>query len=296
MTRADVERADVETTEAYRRVAAAIRFLQARHLEQPDLADVALVMGLSESRAQRLFTRLAGISPKRFLQHLSGLRADQLLRTGDSVLSAAYAAGLSGPGRLHDLMISLHAASPGEVASGGAGLEVQWSVQHTPFGECFVATTTRGICSLHFLDPMTRDEALEQAASRWPNARFTDAPPHSATSVTRAFVGAADAPAPAGPVALFVSGTNFQIQVWRALLRIPHGHAATYSDIARDIGAPTAQRAVGSAIGRNPVALFIPCHRVIRQDGGLGGYHWGAPRKHALLAWESARSSVQLTT
>jgi AraC family transcriptional regulator, regulatory protein of adaptative response / methylated-DNA-[protein]-cysteine methyltransferase len=294
MTGADVEHEDSPTTEAYGRVAAAIRFLQARHLEQPSLAAVATVMGLSESRAQRLFSRLAGISPKRFLQHLSGLRADRLLRTGDSVLSASYAAGLSGPGRLHDLMINLHAASPGEVASGGVGLDVQWSVQPTPFGESFVATTIRGICNLHFLDPMTLEEALDQAAARWPNARLTESPARRDAAVTRAFAAAAKGPA-TGPVSLFVSGTNFQIQVWRALLRIPHGHAATYSDIARDVGAPTAQRAVGSAIGRNPVALFIPCHRVIRQDGDLGGYHWGAPRKHALLAWESACSSVQLT-
>jgi AraC family transcriptional regulator, regulatory protein of adaptative response / methylated-DNA-[protein]-cysteine methyltransferase len=280
---------DTETSHAYARVAAAIRYLQAHHPEQPALRDIAAVMGLSESRAQRLFTALAGISPKRFLQHLNGLRGDRLLRDGSPVLAAAYATGLSGPGRLHDLMVSLHAASPGEVASGGAGVSIEWSVQPTPFGVCFVAVTGRGICSLHFLDPMSVEEALAETRARWHAASFTESPAAAGEAVRRAF-GAAGADA--GPLSLFVAGTNFQLQVWRALLRIPHGCATTYSAIAGDIGAPSAARAVGAAVGRNPVALLIPCHRVIRQDGGLGGYHWDAGRKQALLAWESARAGT----
>jgi AraC family transcriptional regulator, regulatory protein of adaptative response / methylated-DNA-[protein]-cysteine methyltransferase len=281
----------IETSQAYGRVAAAIRYLQAHHLDQPTLSDVAAVMALSESRAQRLFTSLAGISPKRFLQHLNGLRGDRLLREGSSVLAASYATGLSGPGRLHDLMVSVDAAAPGEVAAGGAGLNIAWSVQPSPFGSCFVAVTGRGICGLHFLDPMTVAEALAETRARWPGAHFTESPHSTGAAVRRAFGTAAEAQS--GPLSLFVSGTNFQLQVWRALLRIPPGRATTYSAIAREMGAPAAARAVGAAVGCNPVALLIPCHRVIRQDGGLGGYHWDAGRKHALLAWESARAAQQ---
>jgi AraC family transcriptional regulator, regulatory protein of adaptative response / methylated-DNA-[protein]-cysteine methyltransferase len=280
----------IETSHAYRRVAAAIRYLQEHHLGQPALRDIAAVMELSESRAQRLFTALAGISPKRFLQHLNGLRGDRLLRDGSPVLAAAYAAGLSGPGRLHDLMVSLHAASPGEVASAGAGLIIEWSVQPTPFGLCFVAVTGRGICAFHFLDPMSVEEALAETRARWHRASFTESPVAAGEAVSRAFGTAAGTHA--GPLSLFVAGTNFQLQVWRALLRVPLGSTTTYSSIAGEIGAPSAARAVGAAVGRNPVALLIPCHRVIRQDGSLGGYHWDAGRKHALLAWESARADT----
>jgi AraC family transcriptional regulator, regulatory protein of adaptative response / methylated-DNA-[protein]-cysteine methyltransferase len=280
----------------YRRVAAAIRHLQENRESQPGLAAVAAVMRLSESRAQRVFTALAGISPKRFLQHLNGLHADRLLQAGGTVLDAAWGAGLSGPGRLHDLMVGVHAATPGEVASGGAGMTVRWSVQPTPFGNCLIAVTDRGICGMHFLDPMTADEALVDVRRRWPNAHYMESVDEGASIIRRAFtrrVGDQASPdtseaAAALPLAVLVTGTNFQLQVWRALLRIPAGHAVTYADIARTIGAPAASRAVGAAVGRNPVALLIPCHRVIRADGGLGGYHWGTDRKQALLAWESA--------
>jgi AraC family transcriptional regulator, regulatory protein of adaptative response / methylated-DNA-[protein]-cysteine methyltransferase len=277
------------TSHPYERVAAAIRYLQQHHRAQPRLADVAAVMELSESRAQRLFSRLVGISPKRFLQHLNGLRGEQLLREGDSVLDAAWGTGLSGGGRLHDLMISVNAASPGEVASGGAGLVVEWSVQPSPFGACLVAVTARGICGMHFLDPMPQEQALAETRARWPNATFVESPGRTAAAVQQAF---GDRPIPEGGLSVFVAGTNFQLQVWRALLQIPGGRAASYSAVARSVGAPSARRAVGAAIGRNPVALLIPCHRVVRSDGALGGYHWGPDRKHALLAWESARADA----
>src|SRR5688500_6023443 len=262
---------DVELNERdFARIAAAIRYLQEHHRAQPSLADVARAIGLSESRMQRLFTAWAGISPKRFLQHLTALDTATLLRTGSSVLSTAFAAGMSGPARVHDLMLNVYGATPGEVASGGAGIDIACGVHMTPFGEAFLAVTARGVCGLHFLDPMTAEEARADVQRRWPAALLRDdaeaTRPVAERMFSRAHTGA--------PLSLLVSGTNFQLQVWRALLSVPAGTVTTYDDIAREIGAPAAHRAVGAAIGRNPIALLIPCHRVIRKSGELGGYHW----------------------
>ena len=276
---------DVELNERdFARIANAIRYLQEHHRAQPSLADVARAIGLSESRMQRLFTAWAGISPKRFLQHLTALDTASLLRDGSSVLSAAFAAGMSGPARVHDLMLNVYGATPGEVASGGAGIDIACGTHMTPFGEAFIAVTARGVCGLHFLGPMTADEARGEVQSRWPAAVLRDdadvTRPVAERMFARAHTGA--------PLSLLVSGTNFQLQVWRALLRVPAGTVTTYDEIARHIGAPAAHRAVGTAVGRNPIALLIPCHRVIRKSGELGGYHWGTSRKTAILAWETA--------
>jgi AraC family transcriptional regulator, regulatory protein of adaptative response / methylated-DNA-[protein]-cysteine methyltransferase len=266
----------------YQRVAAAIRFLEQQHPRQPGLAEVARHVGLSESRTQRVFTAWAGISPKRYVQHLTADHSTALLQQGRSVLDAAYTAGLSGPGRLHDLMVNVHAATPGEVGTGGAALQVAWAEAETPFGDALIAVTERGICGMHFTGALLPADALADLQRRWPNAEFHHAPGRVRDVAAQLF--SADR---AAPVSVLVSGTNFQIQVWRALLRIPAGSVATYDDVARSIGAPRSHRAVGAAIGRNPVAVLIPCHRVIRKDGALGGYHWGVERKAALLAWEA---------
>jgi AraC family transcriptional regulator of adaptative response/methylated-DNA-[protein]-cysteine methyltransferase len=276
---------DIELNERdFARIADAIRYLQEHHRTQPSLADVARAIGLSESRMQRLFTAWAGISPKRFLQHLTALDTASLLRDGSSVLSAAFAAGMSGPARVHDLMLNVYGATPGEVASGGAGIDIACGTHMTPFGEAFIAVTSRGVCGLHFLGPMTADEARAEVQGRWPAALLREdagvTRPVAQRMFARAHTGA--------PLSLLVSGTNFQLQVWRALLRVPAGSVTTYDEIARHIGAPAAHRAVGTAVGRNPIALLIPCHRVLRKSGELGGYHWGTSRKSAILAWETA--------
>lgn len=268
----------------FRRIAAAITFLQQHYREQPSLASVASAVGLSESHLQRLFTAWAGISPKRYMQHLTAIESAALLRDGHSVLASAYGAGMSAPSRLHDLMLNVYAATPGEVATGGVGLDITWGTAATPFGDALMAVTDRGVCALHFLRPLAADEALADVLHRWPNASLRQDDDSVRAIAARMFRRDTAEP----PLSLLVTGTNFQLQVWRALLRIPAGTVATYEDIARDIDMPTAQRAVGAAVGRNPIALLIPCHRVIRKSGELGGYHWGGQRKSALLAWEAA--------
>ena len=276
---------DVQLNERdFGRIAAAIRYLQEHHRTQPSLADVARAINLSESRMQRLFTAWAGISPKRFLQHLTALDTATLLRSGSSVLATAYASGMSGPARVHDLMLNVYGATPGEVANGGAGLDIACGVHTTPFGDAFFAVTPRGVCGLHFLGPMTVEQARADVQRRWPGAVLRDDSSATRTVAESMFARAGTA----APLSLFVTGTNFQLQVWRALLRVPAGTVTTYDEIARAIDAPAAHRAVGAAIGRNPIALLIPCHRVIRKSGELGGYHWGTDRKTTILAWESA--------
>ena len=280
----------------YHRIARAIEYLQNAAADQPSLGDVARHVGLSESQLQRVFTRWAGISPKRFLQFLTAGHAERLLREGRPVLDAAYAAGLSAPSRLHDLMINATATTPGEHRAFGEGVQIRYGVHGTPFGSAFIAVTDRGICQMGFIGSDESSESsdvgpadeygaeLAALRARWPRAEIVHAP-----SQTARFADAVFGELPAhGPIPLHLKGTNFQLQVWQALLRVPAGDVTTYDAIARDIGSPTAHRAVGSAVGRNPVALLIPCHRVIRKSGALGDYHWGATRKHALLAWESA--------
>ena len=271
----------------YARIERAIRYLDAEHGAQPTLAEVARHIGLSETHFQKLFTRWAGISPKRFLQHRTAEVVKRLLREDRSVLDASYEAGLSGPSRLHDLIVNAEAVTPGEYQREGAGLEVRFGFHPTPFGECLVAVTGRGICHLSFVHPVTRREAVERLRHDWPRATLV--PDQAATR--RAAVRAFPRPGStaASSLALHVKGTNFQLKVWDALLRVPDGAVTTYGGIAAAIGDPNAARAVGGAVGSNPISWLIPCHRVIRSTGELGGYAWGPERKRVMLALETTR-------
>lgn len=289
----DTDRDRASAHRDYERVASVIRYVEQRFREQPTLSDVAAHLSLSESHLQRLFTRWAGISPKRFLQFVTARHARRLLRERRSVLDAAYASGLSGPGRLHDLIVNLHAVTPGELKREGEGVAIRFGIHPSPFGRCLIARTARGICALAFLDADGPDAAREYLAERWPLAALRWAPEESEALARRIFrlerPAAGSRRGDAAPIPLVLQGTNFQLRVWEALLRIPPGAVATYGDIATRIGEPGAARAVGAAAGRNPIAFLIPCHRVIRSTGAFGGYRWGETRKRALLAWESAR-------
>ena len=274
----------------YARIARAIDFIRSHVAARPGLAEVAAAAGLSEFHLQRLFTRWAGLSPKRFLQTLTVGHAKARLRAAADVLSASLDAGLSGPGRLHDLFVTLEAVTPGEFKQQGAGVQITYGFHPTPFGECFIATTARGICGLEFVAERKRAEVLKGFRADWPRAAITESPAATAGVAHQIFRRwSATSPASsfdAGSLRVLVRGTNFQVQVWRALLRVPAGGVTSYGGVAREIGRPKAVRAVGTAVGANPVAFLIPCHRVLRGDGALGGYRWGETRKAACLLWE----------
>jgi len=276
--------------EDYMRMAAAIRFIHEHRLEHPALEDIAAHLGLSPSHFQRLFTRWAGVSPKRYLSVLTHAHARSLLSEGASLLDGALETGLSGPGRLHDLFVSLEAMSPGEVKSGGAGLTLSYGWHDSPFGLCLIVTSPRGVTGLAFADPSAEDQArvFTDMQARWPNAAYREDGPGTARLIRRIFE-----PKPrdkrAAPLQLLVGGTQWQVKVWRALLDIPPGQATTYERIAETVCTRKAVRAVGTAVGRNPISFLIPCHRVLRKSGELGGYHWGLERKRAILAWEGVR-------
>ncbi|MBI3543607.1 MAG: methylated-DNA--[protein]-cysteine S-methyltransferase [Deltaproteobacteria bacterium] len=271
----------------YRRVEQAIRYLESRRLAQPSLAEVARASSMSEFHFQRLFTRWAGVSPKRFLQFLTAEHARERLRESRaSVLDVAYECGLSSAGRLHDLLVSVDAMTPGEVKARGGGLELGYGVAESPFGDCFVATSARGLVGLTFLgEGLTRAQALAELRERWPGARLAEAPRLAKTVAGQVF----SAKQKGGGLKLLVAGSRFQLKVWEALLRIPSGHVVSYGDLARWIDAPRAARAVGSAVAENPIAYLIPCHRVIRESGVIGEYRWGTTRKKAILGWERSR-------
>jgi AraC family transcriptional regulator of adaptative response/methylated-DNA-[protein]-cysteine methyltransferase len=271
--------------ENYARIARAIAFLQVHQQEQPNLATLAQHVHLSESHFQRLFTQWTGISPKRFLQYLTLGSAKQRLAESQNLLDLTLATGLSSPGRLHDLFVQLEAMSPGEYKSGGRGLTIRYGLQETALGLALIATTPRGLCHLSFLEPSENNDPWLQLRQEWPQAELMH-DPAAVRSVGDRLLSPQTWQAPQ-PIALLVKGTNFQIQVWRALLTIPFGNLTTYQGLARLIGRPTAARAVGNAVGSNPVAYFIPCHRVIRESGALGGYRWGLTRKAAMLGWEA---------
>jgi AraC family transcriptional regulator of adaptative response/methylated-DNA-[protein]-cysteine methyltransferase len=269
----------------YQRIEKAIHYLTVNFRQQPNLAQIAAQVGLSEFHFQRLFRHWAGVSPKRFLQFLTAEYARGVLQSSASVLEAAWEAGLSGGGRLHDLTVALHAATPGEIKSHGAGLTIRYGFHPTPFGEMLIAATDRGICALAFVQG-SRAETLASVRLPWENADFVSDQTTTAAMAERIFPSRRQ---PTGePLPLHVRGTNFQIKVWQALLCLPAGSVATYGGIAAAIGTPGAARAVGAAVGQNPVAWLIPCHRVIRKTGVLGEYRWGAVRKKAMLGWEAA--------
>ena len=273
----------------YVRVEKAIHYLKEHSVEQPDLRSIAEVAGLSEFHFQRLFSRWAGVSPKAMLKFLTVQRAKTLLRDSRrSVLDAALDAGLSGPGRLHDLLVTVDAVTPGEFKRYGAGMEIRYGIQDSPFGACLIGATPRGVCHLSFLDNDGADgraARVEELRSEWPRAIFRR-DPQAAERLARRIFARADG---AAPLRVLLVGTPFRLKVWQALLEIPFGGVASYHDVARSIGAPDACRAVGSAVGANRVAYLIPCHRVIRETVVVGGYRWGGERKLAMLMWENGR-------
>jgi AraC family transcriptional regulator of adaptative response/methylated-DNA-[protein]-cysteine methyltransferase len=269
----------------YKRMEKAIRFLDERQQDQPSLADLASHVGLSPHHLQRVFRTAVGISPKRFLQFATSVLARRLLEERGNLLDASWGAGLSGPGRLHDLMVSVHAMTPAEVRSGGRGVPLRWGVHPSPVGPCVLGVSPRGLAVLEFLERGSRPEGRQHVAVRWPGATLEEDPDATAPIARRVFGGGGGE----GPLSLHVGGTNFQIRVWEALLTIPEGKLTTYGDVAAALGLPArAARAVGQAVGANPVAVVIPCHRVLRSTGALGGYRYGEERKVLLLARELA--------
>lgn len=270
----------------YRRIADALAYLQTHADAQPGLTAVARHAGLSEHHFQRLFTRWAGVSPKRFLQFLTIEDAKRRLAQTRNTLDLSAEVGLSGSWRLHDLFVTLEAVTPGEALAGGAGLDIRWGTHDTPFGRAVLGLTGRGVCALHFVD--NDAEATERLHAAWPRASLQHKPSATKDIAQRIFTPIRQKPQT--PLAVLVKGSNFQIQVWRALLALPAGAVTTYSDIATALDNPGAARAVGSAVGANPIAWLIPCHRVIRASGIITGYRWGSIRKAAMLGWEASRS------
>jgi len=275
-------------TSDYERVEKAIRFLEEHASDHPSLDDVAMHVGLSQYYFQRLFSRWAGVSPKRFLQFLTAEKAKELLRDSASVLETAYEVGLSGSGRLHDLFVSVEAVTPGQFKNRGIGATIRYGIHDSPFGYCLMGLTEHGICNLWFLEEDNRERALEQFREEWKAARILEDNEMTRKVAERIF--SPSTPRERVDLKLFLSGTNFQIKVWQALLKIPEGSVVSYGDLARWMGMPTSARAVANAVARNPVAYLIPCHRVLRNTGEIGGYRWGTARKRAMLGREMARS------
>ena len=274
----------------YDLVRRSIQFLARSAAEQPTLDDLADHLGLGAAHTQKLFKRWCGLSPKEFVQAVTIDRARELLADSASLLETAHEVGLSGASRLHDLFVTHEAMTPGDFKRRGEGLEIAFGFHDSPFGEALVLATARGVAGLAFVDEdkgQTRAEALADMTRRWPAARFVQAPEQTAPHARRIFEPSRWKAEQ--PVRLVLIGTDFEVRVWEALLRIPMGRAVRYADIARHLGMPTASRAVGTAVGRNPISFVVPCHRVLRGDGNLGGYHWGLTRKRALIGWETGR-------
>jgi AraC family transcriptional regulator of adaptative response/methylated-DNA-[protein]-cysteine methyltransferase len=265
-------------------VAAAIEYLVAQYPDRPSLDAVAAVAGMHPHHFQRVFKRWAGISPKRFLQHLTVEHAKQLLAGDESVLGAAIEVGLSGPSRLHDLFVACEAMTPGEYKARGRGLVIRYGIHPGPLGRMLIGLTERGVCWLSFVVAGDEAAAVAAFAADWPDARLVEDRAATAPIAARAFAGDGRL-----PLRLLLRGTNFELKVWQALLAIPTGSVVSYEDIATAIGQPTALRAVGRAIGHNPISLLIPCHRVIRKSGAIHNYRWGVGQKRALLAYDAAR-------
>jgi AraC family transcriptional regulator of adaptative response/methylated-DNA-[protein]-cysteine methyltransferase len=277
----------------YEYIVDAIRYIEAHSARQPPLSEIAAAVGLSEFHFQRLFTRWAGISPKRFQRFLTLEHAKRLLRESRSLLDATYEAGLSSTGRLHDLFVTIESVTPGEYKSGGAGLEIVHGRHATPFGDCVIAATPRGICAISFVTDGDDRQTVIALRRSWPGARITEHKRATAALARRVFGRPDKADGVTAPIAVVVKGTNFQINVWRALLGIPLGAVVSYEDLAKRVGAPRAPRAVGNAVGQNPIAFLIPCHRVIRKTGEFGNYGGGVERKRAMLAWEFGLATPQ---
>jgi AraC family transcriptional regulator of adaptative response/methylated-DNA-[protein]-cysteine methyltransferase len=279
-----------QSSEDYLRIEQAILYLENHYKEQPSLEEVAANIGLSEYHFQRLFTRWAGVSPKRFLQFLTKEGAKELLGQSENLLDTTHKVGLSSLGRLHDLFVTTEAVTPGEYKSRGEGVTIRYGIHLTPFGKCLIGLTERGICHLGFV-PGSEGEAIDGLVNEWKEANMVEDYRSTAALVGPIFDLRYDTRIKQ-PLTLHLRGTNFQIKVWEALLQIPAGTATTYEGLAQRIGQPNASRAVGSAVGHNPIAVLIPCHRVIRKVGDFGNYRYGELRKKALLAREYLNTTV----
>jgi AraC family transcriptional regulator of adaptative response/methylated-DNA-[protein]-cysteine methyltransferase len=272
----------------YAHVRRAIAYLSEHWQEQPGLRPLADHLGLSPAYCQRLFKRWCGLSPKAFLQAISIDQARRTLTGSASLLDASFAAGLSGPGRLHDLFLDHEAMTPGDYKRRGAGLEIVYGFHASPFGLALIMATAHGICGIGFCDDdMGREATLADMTARWPAARYIESAAVTAPLARRIF---GSRPATDGtPLRIVMIGTDFEVRVWEALLHVPAGQVCSYGDIARHIGRPSASRAVGAAVGRNPISFVVPCHRVVGASGKLTGYHWGITRKQAIIGWEKGR-------
>jgi AraC family transcriptional regulator, regulatory protein of adaptative response / methylated-DNA-[protein]-cysteine methyltransferase len=273
-----------QSSEDYLRIEQAIMYLENHYREQPSLEEVAANIGLSEFHFQRVFTRWAGVSPKRFLQFLTKEGAKDLLSRSENLLDTTHQVGLSSLGRLHDLFVTTEAVTPGEYKTRGEGITIRYGLHASPYGKCLVAVTERGICHLGFVQ-MSEGDAIDTLVADWKNAQMIE--DHKSTA---SFVDTIFEAAPGTHLNVHLRGTNFQLKVWEALLQIPAGAVTTYEGLAQRIGQPSASRAVGSAVGHNPIAVLIPCHRVIHKVGDFGNYRYGTPRKKALLAREFVNS------
>jgi AraC family transcriptional regulator of adaptative response/methylated-DNA-[protein]-cysteine methyltransferase len=270
----------------YDTIRAAIRYLSENGPDESDLPRFARAMGLTERQLTDLFRRWCGLSPKSFAQAVALDHAKSLLRANESVLDTTYEVGLSSTSRLHDLFVAYEAMPPGIFRAGGEGLDMVWGAAPSPFGTAVVTATEYGMSGLGFADEDTSiEQAFEDLANRWPNARFVRDDARVAPMIAQAFDPARWSPDQ--PVRVVLIGTDFEVKVWETLLKIPCGAATTYQKVANDIGRPTAARAVGAAVGKNPISFVVPCHRVVGTSGALTGYHWGVPRKRAILGWEA---------
>jgi AraC family transcriptional regulator of adaptative response/methylated-DNA-[protein]-cysteine methyltransferase len=274
----------------YRHVRRAIAFISESWRDQPPLDDIAAHVGLSASHLQHVFTRWAGLSPKAFVQAITLDHARALLRDSASILDAAYEVGLSGPGRLHDLFVTHEGMSPGIYKARGRGVTIRYKFHPSPFGKALLMTTETGLCGLAFADEGEETATFADMRSRWPEADYVEETEPSGAYARRIFDP--ECWRPETPLRLVFIGTDFEIRVWQTLLKIPFGKASTYSDIASHLGNPRAARAVGAAVGRNPVSFVVPCHRVLGKSGSLCGYHWGLTRKRAILGWEAGLAAA----
>ena len=274
---------------AYAAIGAAIDYLVENYQDQPSLDDLAAAVGLSPFHFQRTFRHWAGISPKRFGQFLTVSHAKRLLDERSSLLDAAYEVGLSGPSRLHDLFVACEAMTPGEYKDGGRDLAIRWGVHDSPFGRLVIGETDKGVCWLSFVVGNDEEAFADELYLNWPGAELVRDDAGTAPSAEKAVIAALRETPPGEPLRLVLRGTNFQVKVWEALLRIPPGTLVSYQDVARAIGRPDALRAVGRAIGHNPISLIIPCHRVIQKSGVIHNYRWGTARKRLILGYEAAR-------
>jgi len=284
-TKAPAVKSPTRPSGDYETVRRAIAFVSENWRVQPSLDEIAAAVGLQPLALQRLFTRWAGLSPKGFLQALTLDHAKSLLADSASVLDASYEVGLSGPGRLHDLFVTHEAMTPGAFKARGEGLTIRWGFHPSPFGMALVMATDRGLAGLGFADPGGEKAALTDMQRRWPKAAYVEDAAATAPYVRRIFDRSLWRPDQ--PLRVVMIGTDFELRVWETLLKLPIGKATTYSDIAAHLGRPSAARAVGSAVGRNPISFVVPCHRVLGRSGGLCGYHWGLTRKQAILGWEA---------